>query len=178
VLGTCLGTYHFHYGIINYQLEEGILMHTDKQLLDSYQNDLILLAQIRNSIFEILNSDDWKYTFIDNIVNVAEFTHYMIDDRYFSQFHTASDLDYFIHKPWKYYNEINICKLFDLVCDMAFDTHIVDKHDRQKTWDIYFIFEKFVDKNVDVDDIIEYIDDEIADELIDQIDYYSDLIKD
>tara|TARA_B100001559_G_scaffold321044_1_gene335759 strand:+ start:4252 stop:4707 length:456 start_codon:yes stop_codon:yes gene_type:complete len=148
-------------------------MRTRQEILVSTEQDLVLLAQIRNSISQILNSDDWKTTFIDNIVNVQDFTHYMIDDRYFSQFSKVDDLDYFIQKPWKYVNEINICKLFDLVCDMAFDTQIIDKHNRQFTWKIFYIFMKFVDNNIDVDYIIEYIDDEIADELLDQIDDYS-----
>jgi len=148
-------------------------MKTRQEILVSTEKDLVLLAQIRNAISTILKSDEWKYTFINNIVDVSEFTYYMIDDRYFSQFSKVDDLDYFIQKPYKYYNEINICKLFDLVCDMAFGTHIIDRHDRQKTWDIFFVFEKFVDNDIDVEYIIEYIDDQIVDELLDQIDDYS-----
>lgn len=151
-------------------------MRTRQEILESTKNDLILLAQLRNAINQILISDEWKHTFIDELnfkIDVVDLTYYMIDDRYFSQFHTASDLNYFIQQPYKYLNEINICKLFDLVCDMAFGTQILEKHDRHKTWDIFYIFEKFVDNNIDVHNIIEYIDDEIVDELLEQIDDYS-----
>ena len=115
-------------------------MRTRQEILESTKNDLILLAQLRNAINQILISDEWKHTFIDELnfnIDVADLTYYMIDDRYFSQFHTASDLNYFIQKPYKYLNEINICKLFDLVCDMAFGTQILEKHDRHKTWEIF-----------------------------------------
>ena len=39
-------------------------------------------------------------------------------------FYAAEDLEYFVSKPWKYYNEINLCKLYDLVLEKAFGSRL------------------------------------------------------
>ena len=149
---------------------------TDKEVLNGTIKRLVLLAQIRNAVSEIINSDEWKYTFIDNIVNVADFTHYVMSDRYFTQFYTAEELEYFVSKPWKYYNEINLCKLYDLVLEMAFGSPLERFEVSSRKWDIHYEFEIFSDKNIYPEEIVEYIDNELADELLDEIDYYTDLI--
>ena len=149
---------------------------TDKEVLNGTIKRLVLLAQIRNAVSEIINSDDWKYTFIDNIINVADFTHYVMSDRYFTQFYTAEELEYFVSKPWKYYNEINLCKLYDLVLEMAFGSPLERFEVSSRKWDIHYEFEHFSDKGLHPEEIVEYIDNELADELLDEIDYYTDLI--
>ena len=52
-------------------------MRTRQEILESTKNDLILLAQLRNAINQILISDEWKHTFIDELnfnIDVAELT--------------------------------------------------------------------------------------------------------
>ena len=149
---------------------------TNQEVLKSTKKQLVHLAQIRNAVSEIINSDEWSYTFIDNIINVADFTHYVISDRYFTQFYTAEDLEYFVSKPWKYYNEINLCKLYDLVLEMAFGSPLERMEVSSVKWDIHYTFEHFSDKGLYPEEIVEYIDNELADELLDEIDYYTDLI--
>ena len=51
---------------------------TDKEVLNSTIKELVLLAQIRNAVSVIVNSDEWSYTFIDKMINIADFTHYAI----------------------------------------------------------------------------------------------------
>tara|TARA_Y100000004_G_C8666367_1_gene307397 strand:- start:43 stop:507 length:465 start_codon:yes stop_codon:yes gene_type:complete len=149
---------------------------TDQEVLNGTIKRLVRLAQIRNAVSEIVNSEEWAYTFIDNMVNVADFTHYAISDRYFLNFYTAEELDYFIQKPWKYYNNINLCKLYDLVLEMAFGSPLERFEVSSRKWDIHYEFENFADKNIYPEEIVEYIDNEIADELLDEIDYYTDKI--
>ena len=149
---------------------------TNQEMLNGIIKRLVLLAQIRNAVSEIVNSDEWSYTFIDKMVNVADFTHYVISDRYFVQFYTAEDLEYFVSKPWKYYNEVNLCKLFDLVLEMAFGSPLERMEVSSRKWDIHYEFEHFSSKGIYPEEIVEYIDNEVADELLDEIDYYTDLI--
>ena len=151
---------------------------TNQEVLDSDKKSLILLAQIRNAVSEILDSEEWSYTFIDNIVNVADFTHYLVSDRYFMEFYKAEDLLVFIHSPWKYYNEINLCKMYDLVLEKAVGSPFERVENLNKSFirSIKWAFEDFSYKDICPEDIPTYIDEEVADELLECIDYYEDEI--
>lgn len=147
----------------------------NKQVLDSTIKQLTLLAQVRNAVSEAI-SLGWYYP-VESLRDIADYTNYMLDNRYFSTFYTAEDLNYFIQKPWKYEKEINLCRLYDIVLEMAFGSTLEKFEDRNFKWEVWYIFEKFVDNNLYPEQICEFIDEEIADELLDEIDYYTDLIE-
>ena len=149
-------------------------MNDNEKVLDSTIKYLTLLAQVRNAV-SVAISTGWYYP-VESLKDIADYTFYMMDNRYFSTFHTAEDLNYFITKPWKYENEINLCRLYDIVLEMAFGSTLEKFEINSFKWEIWSIFEKFVDKNLYVEQICEFIDEEIADELLDEIDYYTDLI--
>lgn len=143
-------------------------------ILNGTIKQLTLLAQVRNAVSEAI-STGWWYP-VESLRDIADYTYYMIDNRYFSSFYSAEDLNYFIQKPWKYENEINLCRLYDIVLEMAFGSQLEKFEDTTFKWEVWSIFEKFVDNNLYAEQICEFIDEEIADELLDEIDYYSDQI--
>ena len=143
-------------------------------VLTTLRKQLTLLAQVRNAV-SVAISTGWYYP-VESLRDIADYTFYMMDNRYFSTFYTAEDLNYFITKPWKYENEINLCRLYDIVLEMAFGSTLEKFEDRNFKWEVWSIFEKFVDKDISPEGICEFIDEEIADELLDEIDYYTDLI--
>ena len=141
-----------------------------KEILLTTQNEVIGLAQIRNAIHVVLQSctdfvDEYD---VDFHIKAHQYTHYLIDTDYFLQFTTAQELDDYIQKPHKWVREINLSILYDKVIDLA-EGKFADKY-----YSIYRTFEKMIDKEIDYTQAIEFIDDNLLDELIELVDDYRD----
>jgi len=141
-----------------------------KEILLTTQIEVIGLAQIRNAIHTVLKSctdfiDEYDVNFH---IEKHLYTHYLIDTDYFLQFTTAQELDDYIQKPHKWVREINLSILYDRVIDLA-EGKFADKY-----YSIYRTFEKMIDNEIDYSQAIEFIDENLLDELIELIDDYKD----
>ena len=148
-----------------------------KEILLTTQTELIALAQIRNAIHIVLQSckdfvDEYD---IDFHTKAYQYTHYLIDSDYFLQFTTAQELDDYIQKPHKWAREINLSILYENVLRLAFlQFEILNPNHRDLKFTIYRTFEKMFDNEIDYTQAIEFIDDNLSDELIDLVDDYQD----
>jgi len=141
-----------------------------KEILLTTQTEVIGLAQIRNAIHTVLQSctDFVDERAVDFHIQAYQYTHYLIDTDYFLQFTTAQELDDYIQKPHKWVREINLSILYDRVIDLA-EGVFADKR-----YFIYRTFETMFDNEIDYSQAIQFIDDNLLDELIELIDDYKD----
>lgn len=149
-----------------------------KEILLTTQTEVIGLAQIRNAIHIVLQTctefvDEYD---VDFHIKSYQYTHYLMDTDYFLQFTTAEELNDYIQKPHKYIREINLSILYDKVLELAFPKHydILRTHHRDLKYFVYRTFEKMFDNEIDYSQAIEFIDDNLLDELIELIDDYRD----
>jgi len=139
----------------------------DKQKVES---DIIIATQVRNAIeiilrdnlVELVDRDDTSF-----YVSIHNYTQYIISTDYFLLIDDVEDFDYFIQKPYKYIRDINLCLVYDKVLEMAFGN-------TEPTWSdkssIHHLFEHLSDREIEVHNFVEYLDDEYISEIIDYLD--------
>lgn len=100
-------------------------------------------------------------------MSIHNYTQYIISTDYFLCIDEVEDFDYFIQKPYKYIGDINLCLVYDKVLEMAFGN-------TEPTWSekssIHYLFDMLSDREIEVHNFVEYLDEEYISEYIDYLD--------